>query len=168
MPNALPVVCWLFLCTCAYTKPAGRWPQIMISFPLTCWNTRFIHTSRLRIVSFTARSRSALIHSFNEPQLRLVACCSQAVFAPACNQRAISTRRQSALPRPRVSKPQGIAVCHSLSVIACLSFSVSIPRSLIACFISVSVLSTSVPHSSVDWCTDCTLIGALIARYSVC
>ena len=83
-------------------------------------HTRFIHTSRLRIVSFTARSRSALIHSFNEPQLRLVACCSQAVFAPACNQRAISTRRQSALPRPRVSKPQGIA-CLSFSVCHCLS-----------------------------------------------
>ena len=82
LPNALPVVCWLFLCTCAYTKPAGRWPQIINSFPWTCWNTRFIHTSRLRIVSFTARSLSALIHSFNELQLRLVACCSQAVAAP--------------------------------------------------------------------------------------
>ena len=36
LPNALPVVCWLFMRTCTHTKLAGHWPQIMISLPFTC------------------------------------------------------------------------------------------------------------------------------------
>ena len=59
MPNALPVVCWLFLCTCAHTTPAGRWPHITISLRFTC-HTHDPFTRLICTQSHLQHSRSLL------------------------------------------------------------------------------------------------------------
>ena len=65
-PTLCSTLCQLFVgCSCAPPHTHTRWPQIMFDLPFRC-HTRFIHTSCLHIVKFTALSLSALIHSRNE------------------------------------------------------------------------------------------------------
>ena len=74
-PTLCPTLCQLFArCSCAPAHTQTRRPLatdhdlLAIHIP----HTRFIHTSRLHIVTFTALSLSALIHSCNEPRCPLL------------------------------------------------------------------------------------------------